>query len=307
MSSRESAFVFVLSVLLLAAPHDHGIAAQQPARTDTAFVAPIEFQSAGITLRGSIHVAAGAGPHHTVVRLQGFPGVNETGLEKFLQSEGINGVSIHFRGQLTSDGSYLIANTAEDASAAVAFLRSDEVRRRFRIDAHRISLLGASAGTWAALSATAADPTLGCVAAIVPFNWGVAGKAARTDSLLRRRFDATVASLASSAQGPVRPHPDFVKILLEEAEQYDLRTPASALGGRAVYLVGARNDQTAPLGEHFDPLRQVLQAAPGAALRDTIFDDSHNLPNSVAPVFAGIARWVKEDCAKRSAPDSRPR
>jgi hypothetical protein len=35
---------------------------------------------------------------------------------------------------------------------------------------------------------------------------------------------------------------------------------------------------------------------PGTELRDTVVNDSHNLPDTYMEVFAGIVRWVNENC-----------
>jgi cephalosporin-C deacetylase-like acetyl esterase len=296
LSLRKTTLLLACSAVATAAFPPHSALAQQRSRSDSAFVTQIEFKTSGTVVRGTIHVAAGAGPHRTIVRLQGFPGSDDTSFEKFAQAHGMNGVSIHFRGQVSSDGIYRISGTADDATAAVAFLRSSDARDLYRIDPARISLLGSSAGTWATLKATAADSTLRCVAAIVPFNWAVAGVAARTDAVRRQRYESTMARFSSNAQGPVRLDTTFVSVLLRDAELFDLQEAASGLRGRHVYLVGAANDQTAPLDTHFYPLSAALRAMPGTELRDTVVNDSHNLPDTYMEVFAGIVRWVNENC-----------
>ncbi|MGH7469552.1 MAG: hypothetical protein ACRENP_16505 [Longimicrobiales bacterium] len=84
--------------------------------------------------------------------------------------------------------------------------------------------------------------------------------------------------------------------IMKEAEQYDVRKAAATLAGRTVFLIGAQQDQTAPLATHFQPLLQALQSAQVKALRDTIVDDTHNMRTSGPVVFAAIARWLRQDC-----------
>jgi acetyl esterase/lipase len=186
---------------------------------------------------------------------------------------------------------------ADDAGAAVAFLRRDSVSRALRINPQRITLVGGSAGTLGALRATAADPTLRCVAAIVPFNWTLAGLAARRDSTMLRGYRATIANLTNRPQPPIRTDSDFVTAIVRDAESYDLRVVAGSLRDRNVYLVGAQNDETAPLMEHFYPLVQAARAAPAAMVRDTIVSDGHSLTSTFTAVFAATSRWLREFCS----------
>lgn len=278
---------------LVAAPMN--LRAQSNAVGDTAFTASIEFMSGGVTLHGVAYIASGADPHPTVVRLRGFPGGGTADFERYLQSQGINAILINFRGQLTSEGRYTVDGTPDDASAAVAFLRSDSARKALRIDPDRIALVGTSAGSYAALRATGRDSSLSCVGLIVPFNFTVAGLAARADSSLRRRYEATVSSLSAGTQAPIRADTSFAATIVDHAERYDLSAAARTLGGRKVYLIGAQDDQTAPLTLHFYPLTAALRSAL-ATVRDTIVADSHNLTTTSAAAYEYLGRSFREDC-----------
>jgi len=130
----------------------HGHAAAQSAPADS-FTAMVAVPSRGDTLRGFIRVAQGAGPHLTVVLLQGFPGSATPTLPAVMQAAGFNGVGFTFRGVRASDGFYSVQGTIADAKAMVALLRSDSARRLWRVDPDRIVLIGASAGTLSAMRA----------------------------------------------------------------------------------------------------------------------------------------------------------
>jgi hypothetical protein len=157
-------------------------------------------------------------------------------------------------------------------------------------------LIGASAGTLSAMRATADDPRIVCGAAMVPFNWARAGLAARTDTALRRRMEGTVRSLSSGPQ-PVLRERGLLDEVIGNAEANDLVPVGAALGNRRVMLIGARDDTTAPLPVHFTPLVEAIRKA-GGVLRDTVVDDSHNLPATGDAVGAAIVRWLRSDCAR---------
>jgi hypothetical protein len=185
----------------------------------------------------------------------------------------------------------------DDAAAIVAFLRTDSARRAFRIRADHITLVGGSAGSFGALRATSSDPGLRCVAAIVPFNWSLVGLAARRDSTLLHGYHALIANLTNRPEPPIRTSASFVSDIVDNAERHDIRTAARLLRDRKVFLVGARNDETAPLAEHFLPLVEAARSAPGAAVRDTIVPDTHALPATIRDVYAATARWLRAECS----------
>ena len=279
----------LLAAFLLALP-------QSPAPPDS-FTVAIEVPSRGDTLRGFLRVAAGPGPHLTVVQLQGFPGAERPTLPATLQAAGFNAVGFMFRGNRRSSGHFTVEGTVDDAKAMIAFLRSDSARRLWKIDPGRMALVGASAGTLATLTGIADDPTIICAAALVPFNWFLGAGAARTDSTLRSGFYQLLRQL-TRASPPIIREPgegSFVNHTLANAERYDLVPVGARLRGRKVMLIGAARDETASLATHYTPLADAIRKA-GAALRDTVVDDTHNLPVAGTAATAALVRWLRQEC-----------
>lgn len=270
-------------------------AAQTTPRADTAFIAPIEVSSGGATLRATMHVASGSGLRPTVVSIKGFPGNDSQDFPRFMQSKGFNAVAMNLRGQLESDGQYTVGGSPSDVAAVVAYLRGDFARRTFNVDPGRIIIVGTSAGSFAALRAAAGDPSNKCVALIVPFNWMLAGVSARSDAG-RQGLEAAAQRIKQQSPPPVRLSDTFVPTLVDSAETFDLRQAAAGLTRHNVLMVGARQDATAPLSTHFEPVLSALRNA-RAVVRDTIVDDSHNLPNTIPAVFDLFARW-STDCVR---------
>jgi dienelactone hydrolase len=266
------------------------------AQSDSAFSAPLEVQSDGVTMRATLFVASGKGPHPTVVILKGFPGDNSTALPQYLQSRGLNAIALNFRGQHDSDGTYDVPGTATDAAALVSFLRTDAARRAFRVDSRHIAITGTSAGSFAALSTAAADESIACLALIVPFNWSLPLYDMRRSPLVHSAMAAQVQSIASRSPNAVRLDTMFVSRTLDVAERLDLRTVAARVKGRNVLMIGAERDGTAPLPTHFLPVRDTLKAR-NTPVRDTILADTHNLPESRDVVFDLIATWMS-GCAR---------
>ena len=274
------------SALTLAVP----VAAN--AQSDTAFSVPIDVKSQGATLRAILHVAAGPGPHATFVVLKGFPGSTSQAFPAFMQSKGFNAIAANFRGQWESDGTYDVPGTAADATAILAYLRSDSARRVFRIDPQRIAITGSSAGSYAAMSAAASDESVRCLALIVPFNWSIPLLDMRKNPLVRTAMAGQLLSIADRTPGAVRLDSSFVNRTIDAAETIDLRSAATPLGGHDVLMIGAQRDQTAPLATHFNPVRDALRSA-HAIVRDTIMDDTHNLPDTIQTTFELVATWMR--------------
>jgi pimeloyl-ACP methyl ester carboxylesterase len=289
----SSAAVFAIALSCQTAP----VLAQSASAPADSFTTRIEVPSRGDTLRGFIRVAEGEGPRLTVLLLQGFPGAETPKLPATMQAAGFNGVGFNFRGNRTSGGFFTVDGTIEDAKAMVAFLRSDSARRRWHVDPDRIALVGASSGTLSTLRTAADDPRIACVAVMVPFNWSVPGLAARTDPAVRSQFDLFLRNLTGRPNPPIRER-GMVDRLIATADSLDLAPVGARLGGRKVMLVGAAEDQTAPLPQHFMPLVEAIRNAGGAGLRDTIVADSHNLPGTGDEVVAGIVRWLRSDCMR---------
>ena len=287
---------FLLGMAALAAIVRPVASQSEGARADS-FTVRLAVPSHGDTLSGFIRVAAGAGPHLTVLFLQGFPGGETPTFPATMQAAGFNGVGFSYRGNFRSSGNYTLEGTAEDAETMVGFLRSDSARRLWRVDPDRIVVVGASSGTLATLRTAAGDPRIACAAAMVPFNWAPPAMVARTDTVVRGLFVNVFREVTRGPTPAIREN-GLLERIFANAESYDLRPAGAELGKRKVMLVGALRDATAPLPVHFTPLVEVIRKAGGAGLRDTVVDDTHNLPNTGDAVAAAIVRWLRSDCVR---------
>lgn len=271
------------------------LVAQAPAVAADSFTTTVEFPVQGVTLRARIHVAQGPGPHPTIVEFKGFQ-QGQGWVAPRAQAEGYNGVSLDFRGQNGSGGRYAPDYTIADAAALLAVLRTDRARREWRVDPARLVVVGTSAGTLAALTTLADDAAVACGGAIVPFNWGAAGMMARGDSGIRRQFEAIVAGVDPER---VRPEGGLVSRVADRAEAINVGAAAERLAGKVVFLAGARRDETAPLLLHFQPLVATARRSGAVSVRDTIVDDTHNMPDTYQSVLDALYRWIRSDCLAR--------
>lgn len=109
----------------------------------------LHIPSGGVEINGVAYLAAGKGPHPTVVICHGWPG-NEKNLDlaQALRRAGWNAVIFNYRGAWGSPGSFRFAQNPQDAKAVLAFLRDPANAARLGVDPARLVLMGHSMGGW---------------------------------------------------------------------------------------------------------------------------------------------------------------
>ena len=175
-------FLVFLLVSLLALPLS-GLDAQAPAAL-TSDPAPdklhlaafdtFQLPSHGELLNAFVYIAAGAGPHPTVVLLHGFPG-NERNLDlaQAIRRAGYDVLFFDYRGSWGSPGAFSFTHSIEDTEAVVAYLRDLANAARLRSDPAKIILIGHSMGGFLARYAGAHDPAIEAVGLISAADMGV--------------------------------------------------------------------------------------------------------------------------------------
>ena len=129
---------------------------------------PVRFDSAGLSLRGTLHTPEGsAAPRPAVIICHGFGG-NSTGadrqrLAQTLVQKGYVALRFDFRGCGASDGEpgrVICMEEVEDLGNAITFLQAQD-----KVDGERIGVIGGSLGGSVAIYAAAFDPRLKACAA----------------------------------------------------------------------------------------------------------------------------------------------
>jgi pimeloyl-ACP methyl ester carboxylesterase len=133
-------------------PHD----AKHPARMEV-----LHIPSGGVQINGVAYLVGGTGVHPTVVLAHGLPG-NEKNLDlaQAVRRAGWNAITFNYRGSWGSPGSFRFAQTFEDMSAVLAFLRDPARARRLGVDTARLVIAGHSMGGMVAVQTAAHDHRL---------------------------------------------------------------------------------------------------------------------------------------------------
>lgn len=161
----------------------------------------LHIPSGGVAINGVAYVAAGPGPHPTVVLAHGLPG-NEKNLDlaQAIRRAGWTVVTFNYRGSWGSPGTYSFRGNLDDARAVLAYVRRPEVAAKLSADPGRIVLMGHSMGGWVTSQIAAADSGLAGAAMISAADLGMMAKtpdAARL-ALARDNMEALAGVTAES-------------------------------------------------------------------------------------------------------------
>lgn len=196
-SSSAHAYARALRIVTRDPPRD----ARHPARNQQLLI-----DSHGAKMNALFFLAAGAGPHPTMLLLHGLPG-NERNLDlaQAVRRAGWNVLTFTYRGAWGSEGDFSIDNAIEDTHAALAFLRSAAAARDYGVDPARLVIAGHSMGGYMAAQEAAADgvdPAMPVrrvhprLAGLILLDaWNIAGDATRTRAAGRAGRAALVAAL----------------------------------------------------------------------------------------------------------------
>ena len=200
----------------------------------------LHIPTGGVQVNGLAYLAAGAGPHPTVVLAHGLPG-NEKNLDlaQAIRRSGWNAVTFNYRGSWGSPGTFSFKGNLDDARAVLAHLRDPANAARLRIDPRRIVLMGHSMGGWVTSQVAAGDEGLAGAALISAADMGTRWK--ETPERNMRVAAANMESLAGVT-------PQSVAKELAELGPYTFAAAAPGLARRPL-LVLTSDDGLAPMGE----------------------------------------------------------
>lgn len=134
----------------------------------------LHIPSGGLEINGVAYLAAGKGPHPTVVICHGWPG-NEKNLDlaQAVRRAGWNAVTFNYRGAWGSPGAFRFTQNPEDARAVLAFLRDPANAARLGIDPAKLVIMGHSMGGWVTTLVASGDDGLIGAGLISAANMGV--------------------------------------------------------------------------------------------------------------------------------------
>ena len=248
--------------------------------------------SHGSPLLGVFYLAAGVGPHPTVILFHGFPGYEQNlDLAQALRAHGWNVLAVHYRGSWGVKGDFSFEHCVQDADAQVQFVLNPENAAKYRVDTGRVIVLGSMGGFMAA-SATAHSKQIAGAALISAWNIGA-------DFETRRHLKDEQTSIEKEAEGleedgNLSPLAGTSGLFLAQ-EIYDHKSAlnfnnlAPAIAPRPVLIVTS-NEGLAP-SDH--ALAEALRSAGDGKVIERHWDTDHSYSGERAALADAILEWAK--------------
>jgi uncharacterized protein len=243
--------------------------------------------SHGAEMNALFFLAAGEGPKPTLLLLHGLPG-NERNLDlaQAIRRAGWNVLTFTYRGAWGSEGVFSIANSVEDAEAAIAFLRTPEAAQIYRIDTNRIVVAGHSMGGFASVMAAADDDAVAGIVLLDAWNVGVTADEVRQGgSAARTGLVAGFDDLGHALEGAT------AETLADEvihSSDWDLRTRAQALAARPLLVVYASEG----IAADNRALVTAVQEQPGARVHVVEIESDHSFADHRIGLSEEVVRWL---------------
>ncbi|PZU09276.1 alpha/beta fold hydrolase [Sphingomonas sp.] len=226
-----------------------------------AFVLP----SHGSGLNAVFYKASGAGPHPTLLLLHGFPG-NEQNLDlaQAARRAGWHVLTLHYRGSWGSRGDFSFHHCAEDAQAALAWLRAQGAAGG--IATSRIVVAGHSMGGMMAAFAAARDPDVMGTVLIDPWDIAATGRSfadpAAKKEFIEGELRGDLPPLAGTSEAAL------VTEIETAGADLDLAETAKNIGKRPLLVIGAERALA--------PTARTVAAAAGPAARLVVMPTDHS-------------------------------
>jgi dienelactone hydrolase len=248
--------------------------------------------SHGNNLLGIFYLAAGAGPHPTAIIFHGFPGFEQNlDIAQTLRAHGWNVLAMHYRGSWGVKGNFSFTHAAEDADTQVRFLLDPATAQKYRIDPHRIGVIGPSMGGYMAASAMAHNPQV--AAAVLITAWNIGGgfenrhqpdskPSTLKDEAKTLAKDDNLAPLAGTSglalAREIRAHQQALNFL----------NLASSIAPRPVFVITAR-EGLAP-SDH--ALAEAITKAGDTHVTERHWDTDHSYSGQRAELADAILHWT---------------
>ncbi len=254
--------------------------------------------SHGSMLLGVLYLAAGNEPHPTAVLLHGFPGFEQNlDLAQAMRAQGWNVLAVHYRGSWGVKGEFSFRHSAEDADSEVQFVLDPTNVTKYRIDPHRVIVIGHSMGGYMSASAAAHNPQVAAAVLISAWNIGA-------DYETRRHLGTKGATIENEAK-ELSSDNNLVPLagtsgealateIYEHKAELNFNNLAPKISPRPV-LVITSSDGLMPV-DH--ALVEALQKAGDTRVTERHWDSDHGYSGFRAELADAILTWTKENLPK---------
>ncbi|QNO29434.1 alpha/beta fold hydrolase [Sphingopyxis sp. OPL5] len=243
----------------------------------------VHIPSGGVEINGVVYIAAGAGPHPTVILCHGLPG-NEKSLDlaQAMRRAGWTVIAFNYRGSWGSPGEYRFAQNLEDADAVLAFARDPANAAKLRIDPRRLVIMGHSMGGWVTALTAAKDKNLLGAAMISAADLGAFAKAPRDQLAAGMKANGQEALAGTSPE-------IMADELIAKGDAFDWLKAAPALTATNLFILSS-DDGLAP---GTDALAKAIQDGGGTKVKTLHVATDHSWSDARIRLQAEVLRWLE--------------
>lgn len=254
-----------------------------PDKAHPAAMEVVHIPTGGVEINGVVYIAAGAGPHPTVVLCHGLPG-NEKSLDlaQAMRRAGWTVITFNYRGSWGSPGQYRFAQNLEDANAVLAFARDPANAAKLRIDPKRLVIIGHSLGGWVTALTAAADKDLRGAVMISAANLGAFGNAPRDQLAAEMRENGQEALAGTSPE-------TMADEMIANRNSFDFTNAASALAATNLFILSS-DDGLAP---GTDALAEAIRKAGGSRVKTLHVATDHSWSDARIRLESEILTWLE--------------
>jgi len=251
--------------------------------------------SHGSMLLGVFYFAAGAKVHPTAIILHGFPGFEQNlDLAQTLRAHGWNVLAMHYRGSWGVKGDFSFARAAEDADSEVQYILDSANAQKYRIDTHRVIVIGHSMGGYMAASAVAHNPRVAAAVLISAWNIG-------DDYQSRRHVGAAAPTVENEAKelesgGNLMPlagtsGEGLAREIYQHQAELNFNNLAAAIAPRPVFVVTSSDG----LASADHALVEVLRKAGDSHVAEQHWDTDHSYSDKRPELADALLEWTQEN------------
>ena len=291
-SFKNIYFILLLSLIVIHLQND--VYSQQKEQTD---YIPVTFKSEDSKVYGRFFKTADNEPAPTVILLHGFPGREGDlfGFGNRLKKEGINAFTFSYRGAWKSEGILSPETSLQDVIKSIAFLKSQNISKKFNVDTTQIILLGYSYGSSMALLGSLAYSSVEKVISIGITDWSVFTALLETNEDFRKGHRVYLDKIMSDSTvvrslGGKATH-DW---LFAHKDDYDLVKYSEELSNKKILLIGGWNDKKTAVENHTIPFYRALQKHNAKNLKIEIYDTDHSFRNVSEQLYQVVLDWIRK-------------
>jgi acetyl esterase/lipase len=203
---------------------------------------------------------------------------------------------MHYRGSWGVKGDFSFEHAAEDADTEVRMLLDPANAQKYRVDTHRLIVIGHSMGGYMAASATAHNPQVAAAVLISAWNIGAEYESARRTG----KPEPTIAQEAKGLEEDNNVTPlagttgeALAREIHDHATTLNFNNLAPQIAPRPVFIITA-SEGLAP-SDH--ALAEALRKAGDSKVTERHWDTDHSYSGQRAELSTAILEWAQATIA----------